>query len=238
MKFFELQIVSWDRTYLAEINDQDYNVGDRVVVTAEWGKEAAVVLGIVDLKKSEAGEGLLTIEEKINENDEVRLKELYVDEQEALDFCHNRARQLKIPMKLVNAHFSLDKQRLVLAFIAQGRVDFRELLKDLTKRYHNNIRLQQIGVRDEAKLNGDIGTCGFQLCCQSHLKSLGNVSTDMAQKQQVAHRGVDRLSGACGRLKCCLAFEDGQHSRLANKDTDTGTVGKTKNFIKLINQSA
>lgn len=213
MKFFELQIVSWDRIYLAEVNNKELKIGDRVIIGAAWGKEAAVIMAAREIKKPQAEDELVTVERTLSDDDKDRLKEIYVDEQEALDFCHLLTRRLNIPMKLVNAHFSLDKQKLLFAFIAQGRVDFRELLKELTKRYKSNIRLQQIGVRDEAKLNGDIGACGLRLCCQTHLKILGNVSTEMAQQQQVAHRGVDRLSGACGRLKCCLAFEDKQYAK-------------------------
>lgn len=212
MKYLELQIVPWDDPCYTVFNGNRYKVGDKVLLECDWGKEVATVMARPEIKDTEP-ERLVSITGLVDQETEDKLRELIVAEQAALDFCHQRAKELGLPMKLVNAHFSLDKKRLLFAFIAQGRVDFRSLLKDLTKQYLANIRLQQIGVRDEARISGDIGPCGYRLCCQTHLQALGNISTEMAQKQQITHRGVDRLSGACGRLKCCLAFENGQYDK-------------------------
>jgi cell fate regulator YaaT (PSP1 superfamily) len=131
-------------------------------------------------------------------------------------------------MKLVDAHFSIDGKRLTFAFIANGRVDFRSLLKDLVKHFKLNIRLQQIGIRDEIKINGDMGCCGKILCCQSFYKDLGNVTSDLAELQQVAHRGSDRLSGVCGRLKCCLTYERAAYEDCARCLPPIGSQIRTK----------
>ena len=111
----------------------------------------------------------------------------------------------------------MDNSRITFAFIADGRVDFRDLLKDLNKEFKKNIRLQQIGIRDEIKICGDIGCCGKEVCCKSFYKDLGNVTSELAALQQVAHRGSERLSGVCGRLKCCLTFEQDLYNSLAEK---------------------
>ena len=111
-------------------------------------------------------------------------------------------------MKLTDVHVSYDNVMLVMAFIADGRVDFRELVKSLSKKYKKKIRLYQLGVRDEAKFCGDIGDCGQVLCCKRFLSRLESITTGFARDQQVSHRGLDKLSGVCGRLKCCLAYEE------------------------------
>ena len=131
-------------------------------------------------------------------------------------------------MKLVRAYYSFDDRRLTFTFIADGRVDFRDLVKDLTKDFHKLIRLQQIGIRDEARLMGDVGPCGKTLCCATHLNKLESVTSELIDLQQLNHRGSERLSGMCGRLCCCLAYEKEGYSSLLNKLPAIGTKVKTK----------
>lgn len=111
-------------------------------------------------------------------------------------------------MKLVDMAESFDNQRMTFYFISDSRVDFRDLVKDLVKNYHKKIRLQQVGVRDAVKVSGDLGPCGVPLCCKSWLNTIGSVSPDSIKNQELSHRGADRLTGPCGRLKCCLRFEE------------------------------
>jgi len=118
---------------------------------------------------------------------------------------------------------------MVFSFIADGRVDFRELVKDLSKKYKKKIRLYQLGVRDEAKMCGDIGDCGQVLCCKRFLKRLESINTGFARDQQIAHRGLDKLSGMCGRLKCCLAYEESHYQELISKLPEIGEKVITKN---------
>jgi len=140
-----------------------------------------------------------------------------------MDFCKKMASKHKLPMKLVDVHYSFDGSRLTFAFIADGRIDFRDLVKDLTRHFSRTIRLQQIGIRDEAKLIGDYGHCGRPLCCGRFLKDLTSISSEMAEIQQVAHRGSERISGICGRLMCCLAYEENGYEELAKKLPAIGT---------------
>ena len=131
-------------------------------------------------------------------------------------------------MKLIDAHFSYDGGRIVFAYIAPERVDFRTLVKDLTHRFHKSVRMHQVGVREEAGFTGDIGPCGRPLCCLKFLKNLGNVGTELIFDQQLAHRGTERLSGICGRLKCCLLFEEENYKELAKNLPVVGSIVKTK----------
>lgn len=146
--------------------------------------------------------------------------------EEAIKFCKEMTSKHQLPMKLVDVHFAFDGSRITFAFIADGRIDFRELVKDLTRRFNRTIRLQQIGIRDEAKLVGDCGHCGRRLCCNRFLSELTSITSDMAEMQQCAHRGSDRISGICGRLMCCLAFENKGYEELGKKMPAIGTKVK------------
>lgn len=145
------------------------------------------------------------------------------EKEEALEFCKKMIDKHKLPMKLVDVHFSFDFSRITFAFIADGRVDFRELVKDLTRHFNRTIRLHQIGIRDEAKIKGDYGPCGRPLCCKKFLGDLTSITSEMAETQQVVHRGSERISGMCGRLMCCLAYEQEGYECLIKKMPLIGT---------------
>ncbi len=136
---------------------------------------------------------------------------------ELLEKCNSLIRKYKLSMKLIDVMTSYDGGRITFAFTANNRVDFRNLVRDLAKEFHKSIRLHQLGKRQELELKGDVGPCGNSLCCFSFLKKLGNVGTELIFDQQIAHRGIDRLSGVCGRLKCCLAYEEEQYKEIINK---------------------
>lgn len=225
------QFVSWDHLQAFDPMDLYLAIGDQIVVNGEFGSDLATVVEIRDLTESELAEyggqlqpieRLATAEDKdfwsSNNNSKAKA--------EALAYCCKTARKHGLEMKLVDCYFSFDDKRLMFAFIAPGRVDFRDLVKELTRYFQRSVRLYQLGVRDEAKLIGDIGPCGKVLCC-GHLKKLGNVSSDFAENQQVAHRGSDRLSGVCSRLKCCLAYENDLYEELSKAFPAKGARVKT-----------
>jgi len=133
---------------------------------------------------------------------------------ELLEKCDSLIRKYKLAMKLIDVMISYDGGRITFAFTANSRVDFRNLVRDLAKEFHKSIRLHQLGKRQELELKGDVGPCGNSLCCFSFLKKLGNVGTELIFDQQIAHRGIDRLSGVCGRLKCCLVYEEEQYKEI------------------------
>ena len=130
---------------------------------------------------------------------EMRAKSALRSTQEAVD-------KLKLEMKLLNVHFSLDKKLIIIQFTAEGRIDFRQLVKDLAKTFNARIELRQIGVRDETALKGGLGICGQQLCCNRFLKDFASINVRMAKDQDLSLT-PSTISGFCGRLKCCLKYE-------------------------------
>jgi len=127
-------------------------------------------------------------------------------EKEALIYCRERVVERALPMRLVAADQSLDGRKVTFHFTSEGRVDFRELVKDLAQRFHTRIEMRQIGVRDEAGVKGGYGPCGRNLCCSSFLKEFAPVSIRMAKEQNLS-LNPSKISGMCGRLMCCLRYE-------------------------------
>ncbi|MDD5040777.1 MAG: regulatory iron-sulfur-containing complex subunit RicT, partial [Patescibacteria group bacterium] len=128
---------------------------------------------------------------------------------------------------LVDCYFSFDGGKITFVFTADGRIDFRELVKDLARQFQKSIRRQQIGIRDEARRMGGFGPCGRQVCCKQFLKNLTSVTTDLARVQQVHSRGSDRISGACGRLMCCLSYEAEFYQTASKRFPSPGTKVST-----------
>lgn len=227
-----IQFASWDKFYAFNPRDLMFKEGDFVVVTTAQGVDIGKVIEFNDLSDLEVqslGE-LRPVDRVVSkaDSDIFALNNSEEKKDQVLNFCREALKKYNLQMKLVDCYFSYDNTRLTLAFIADGRVDFRNLVKDLTRYFQKTVRLYQLGVRDEAKIMGDIGSCGKKLCCQGHLKKLGNVTSDYAENQQLVHRGSERLSGACGRLKCCLAYENDLYQELAQKLPAIGTKVKTK----------
>jgi cell fate regulator YaaT (PSP1 superfamily) len=232
MKVVEVQLNLWDRVYYFLANDLVLNHGDYVIVEANQNTEIGRVVGFRDmdekaLKAQNEGEEISSILRKATLNDLEVLEANEKSKEETMETCKKFIDKNKLEMKLVDVQFSFDGKKVTFAFIADGRVDFRPLVKDLTRQYQKNIRLQQLGVRDEAKINGDIGSCGITQCCKTHLKVLGNVNAEQAELQQVSHRGAERLSGICGRLKCCLRYENDLYKELSQKFPAVGSKVKT-----------
>ena len=232
MRVAMVQFASWDKFYAFDPRDLIFKEGEYVVVTTSQGTDVGKVVEFADLKEEEIvalGE-LRPVDRMVSKEDYDIFTANNSPErkEQAIDYCHKTLKKYNLEMKLVDCYFSYDDSRLTFAFIADGRVDFRNLVKDLTRYFKKSVRLHQLGVRDEAKISGDIGSCGQGLCCKGHLKKLGNVTSDYAENQQVAHRGSERLSGICGRLKCCLAYENDLYRELADKLPVIGTRVKTK----------
>jgi cell fate regulator YaaT (PSP1 superfamily) len=209
MKVAQIQFVSWDKKYNFKPGDLDLKIGDKVLVETEFGQEIGGVFDFKELSEEDLkriGEEIKPVLKIATEED---LSKLISEEEkeEALDYCSQLIKRYELPMKLVDVHFSLDRNRVNFAFYSDNRVDFRSLVKDLSTHFKGIIRLTQIGSRDEAKVTGDFGHCGRELCCKSHMKDFFSISSDMADAQQVAHRGSERVSGMCGKLMCCLSYE-------------------------------
>jgi len=233
MKVAEIQFIPWDKSYYFLLNGFDLKPKAKVVVKTDLGFELGEVVGFAEVDEREfvaeensdsAGERKIIkpILRLANEED-LRHEVSCSEKREAVDYCRDLKERHQLPMKVIDAHFSFDGSRITFAFIADGRVDFRELVKDLTRHFGRTIRLQQIGIRDEARIMGDVGHCGKTLCCKGHLKQLASITSEMAEMQQCSHRGSDRISGICGRLMCCLAYEQAGYEENAKKVPAIGT---------------
>ncbi|NIA18303.1 MAG: hypothetical protein GWO79_00245 [Actinobacteria bacterium] len=238
MSIVKIQFTPWDKVYYFDSNNLDLSKGDKVVVKTEMGVEIGEVVGLKDGSGKEGGCGcpkkegcgkcksesreIKPVLRVVNSADmeKVAKKEEIA---EAMKFCKTLIKKYKLSMKLVDVHFAYDGSRATFAFIAESRIDFRELVKDLTRHFNRSIRMQQIGIRDEAKMVGDYGHCGKPLCCRGFLNDLVPITSEMAEVQQCAHRGSDRISGICGRLMCCLSYENLGYEELAKKMPPIGT---------------
>ncbi|NTU99396.1 stage 0 sporulation protein [Candidatus Falkowbacteria bacterium] len=206
MRLAKVKINPWDRPAYADPDGHSLNVGDFVAVKIEQSNEIAEVLSFEDESKCHGCQPTLTVLRKATP-EEIERQPSEEERQKMIAECKALVLKHELEMKLVDIALSLDGSKLTVAFIADGRVDFRDLVKDLTRAFNRTIRLQQIGIRDEARLCGDCGHCGKPLCCRTFLKDFMSITSEMAEAQQCEHRGSDRISGACGRLMCCLSYE-------------------------------
>jgi len=182
-------------------------VHDHVIVETARGLEyGEVVLGPKDVPDKELVNPLKDILRKATAEDDARHEENIKKEKEAFSVCLQKIKQHDLPIRLVEVSYTFDVSKIIFYFVAEGRVDFRELVKDLAAVFRTRIELRQIGVRDQAKVVGGIGPCGRVLCCHSVLGDFQPVSIKMAKKQNLSLNPT-KISGACGRLMCCLKFE-------------------------------
>ncbi len=188
--------------------------GDVVVVETEWGVGMGGVGAVFTGVPPDAFQPpVRRILRRATPTDLSRRAALAQREWEARAFCRERIRDRGLPMKLTEVRIGLDSSKAMFYFTAEGRVDFRELVKDLTQHLRTRVELRQIGVRDEARVLGTGGPCGRCLCCRAFLKNFAPVSIRMAKDQNLA-LNPGKLSGMCGRLKCCLAFEHPLYAEL------------------------
>ena len=141
------------------------------------------------------------------------------EETRAHEYCQNRIKEREIPIKLVRVTFFTGEKKAIFYFTSEGRIDFRDLVKDLAKKFRMRIEMRQIGIRDEAKMIGGVGICGRQLCCKTFLNNLEPITLQMAKKQNLNMNPV-KISGMCGRLMCCLSYEEDVGGRIVIEDQD------------------
>lgn len=206
-KIVGIRFHPWGRTSYYDLGEVKIQTGDKLIIKTDLSTEIGEVTDIRKGEGSGLGDFIQPVWRKVTRIDLEKVQEREANKDETLEICRKFIEKHDLPMKLVDCFFSFDGGRLTFIFTAESRVDFRALVRDLTRKFQKSIRLQQVGTRDEAKITGEVGPCGRRLCCQKFLKDLDSVTTDLARMQQVAHRGSERLSGVCGRLKCCLAFE-------------------------------
>ena len=188
--------------------------GDKVIVETARGVEfGSVVMGPKDVKDEEITQPLKSVIRVATEEDKRNEEKNREKEKEAYDICLEKIRKHELDMKLINAEYTFDGNKVLFYFTADGRIDFRELVKDLAAVFRTRIELRQIGVRDETKIRGGIGICGRPLCCHTYLSDFAPVSIKMAKEQNLSLNPT-KISGVCGRLMCCLTNEEETYEEL------------------------
>ena len=211
------------------------NLKDKVVVETSMGED----VGEVVINKREMPEEKLTTDLKkiirlANNKDLKKLEDNKIKEKKALQTCKEKIKKHKLEMNLIDVEYKFDNSKIIFYFTADGRVDFRELVKDLAGIYKTRIELRQIGVRDEVRKIGGNGVCGRELCCCSFLNNFDIVSIKMA-KEQSTSLNPSKISGNCGRLMCCLKYEQEVYEDKIKRLPKVGSIVKTEDGEGIVN---
>ena len=206
--------------------------GDHVIVETARGIEYGyVVLGNREVDESKVGPPLKPVIRMATAEDEAVETKNKNKEKEAFKICQDKIKKHNLEMKLIDAEYTFDNNKVLFYFTADGRIDFRELVKDLASVFKTRIELRQVGVRDETKIMGGIGICGRALCCHSYLSEFIPVSIKMAKEQNLSLNPT-KISGVCGRLMCCLKNEEETYEVLNSKLPNTGDYVTTNDGLK------
>ena len=206
MKYVNVKIGN-DFNTIIKIEKNRYSIGTPIIVQSKDDVEYGIITKIYseseNVKKNESYIFL----RYANSNDKKINQRNIIDSGKAFIKCRELIKKYKLPMKLISAKYTFTKDQLLFKFYSDDRVDFRKLAKDLAKIYHTRIELRQIGIRDKAKEIGGCGQCGYELCCKGFLEEFNSVSINMAKNQNIA-LNPNKINGICGRLLCCLKYED------------------------------
>ena len=226
MQILGVRIKKAGRILFYEPNEEELVKGDAVIVETSRGLEyGKVVVGPRELSseenvESEPGVPLKKVHRKATAEDLIQLEENQASEKLAFEICLQKIAEHGLPMKLINVEYTFDVNKIIFFFTADGRVDFRELVRDLAAIFRTRIELRQVGVRDEAKLLGGMGGCGRPLCCATFLGEFIPVSIRMAKDQNLSLNPT-KISGVCGRLMCCLKYENDLYCENCPRQTVT-----------------
>ena len=215
------------KIYYFSPSDLDIKKGDFVVVETARGIEfGECVIGIRQIKEEDIVSPLKNVIRKAEDEDIERNRENKAKEKEAFNICMEKIIKHGLDMKLIDVEYTFDNNKVIFYFTAEGRVDFRELVKDLASVFRTRIELRQIGVRDEAKMKGGLGPCGRPLCCSTFLGEFVPVSIKMAKEQNLSLNPT-KISGICGRLMCCLNYEQQNYEEIRKKLPKVGSIVET-----------
>ncbi|MBR0600569.1 PSP1 domain-containing protein [Sinanaerobacter chloroacetimidivorans] len=225
------------KIYYFDPDNLEVEQGTNVIVETARGMEfGTVTTGIKEVPESEIVPPLKKIVRIADENDITQHKENVRKKQRALELCQEKVDKHELEMKLIDVEYTFDNSKIIFYFTADGRVDFRELVKDLAGVFKMRIELRQIGVRDEAKMVGGIGTCGKALCCHTWLPEFEPVSIKMAKIQNLSLNPT-KISGICGRLMCCLKYENDIYYELRKGMPEVGERIKTDDGIGIVTET-
>jgi len=213
-KTVEIKFKPDGKAYVFDCGAFVLEVGDYVIVETEQGYGMGVVSsGPAPVNMERVKTTLKKVHRKAVEKDFLQLEENRTLEQEGLDFCKSQIKDLGLDMNLFSVDCSFDSRKLTFLYTADGRVDFRELVKRLVKQFRIKIEMRQVGIRNQAKITGGIGRCGREICCAAFMKKFDPISIRMAKNQGLSLNPT-KISGVCGRLMCCLAFEEESYRTL------------------------
>jgi len=206
--------------------------GDHVIVETARGVEyGSVVAGIQEVEDEKVIQPLKPVIRVATKEDDVKAARNKEKEKDALEICLEKIKKHNLEMKLIDTEYTFDNNKVLFYFTADGRIDFRELVKDLASVFKTRIELRQIGVRDETKIIGGIGICGRPLCCNTFLSEFAPVSIKMAKEQNLSLNPT-KISGVCGRLMCCLKNEEETYEYLTSHLPGTGDFVHTDDGLK------
>jgi len=215
------------KIYYFDPVDIEINKDDFVIVETARGIEfGQVVVGPKQVSEEDIVNPLKSVIRVATEGDKKQHTENKMKEKETLEICMEKVKNHNLDMNLVDVEYTFDNNKVIFYFTADGRVDFRELVKDLASVFKTRIELRQIGVRDEAKMLGGIGPCGRSLCCSTWLGDFEPVSIKMAKDQDLSLNPA-KISGICGRLFCCLKYEHDAYMRILQKIPGIGSIVST-----------
>ncbi len=215
------------KVYYFDGDGMEYKQGEHVIVETSRGVEyGTVVLPKKSIDESEVVSPLKKVIRKATEEDEEQVKKNIAKQIDAFRICNEKIKKHKLEMKLVDVEYTFDNNKILFYFTADGRIDFRELVRDLAGVFRTRIELRQIGVRDEAKMIGGLGICGRPLCCSLYMGEFQPVSIKMAKEQNLSLNPT-KISGTCGRLMCCLKNEQEAYEYLSKCTPNVGAIVKT-----------
>ena len=220
------------KVYYFSPGEEDIKTGQHVIVETARGVEYGyVVLGTHEVDDKKVVQPLKPVIRMATEADEETERRNKEKEKEAFKICLEKIKKPALDMKLIDTEYTFDNNKVLFYFTADGRIDFRELVKDLASVFKTRIELRQIGVRDETKIVGGIGICGRPLCCASYLSEFIPVSIKMAKEQNLSLNPT-KISGVCGRLMCCLKYEEDTYEELNSKLPNVGDYVTTDDGLK------
>lgn len=220
------------KIYFFDPGDRDIRTGQHVIVETARGIEYGyVVLGSRKVEESKVIQPLKPMIRMATKEDEEVERRNKKREKDAFKICLEKIKKHNLQMKLIDAEYTFDNNKVLFYFTADGRIDFRELVKDLAAVFKTRIELRQVGVRDETKIVGGVGICGRALCCHSYLSEFIPVSIKMAKEQNLSLNPT-KISGVCGRLMCCLKNEEETYEELNSKLPNVGDYVTTDDGLK------
>ena len=220
------------KIYFFSPGSLELKAGDKVIVETARGVEfGSVVTGVREVPDDQISQPLKPVIRIATQDDVRREAKNREKEKDAFKICQEKIRKHGLEMKLIDAEYTFDNNKVLFYFTADGRIDFRELVKDLASVFRTRIELRQIGVRDETKIRGGIGICGRPLCCHTYLTEFAPVSIKMAKEQNLSLNPT-KISGVCGRLMCCLTNEEETYEELNSHLPSIGDYVTTPEKLK------